>query len=237
MMTMGLFDVAIIRVVASTALSLTLWLIVVNRYLHGCNILYDLVKPWAHTNCVVVADSYFASVQAAIRLKLIGLRFIGTVKTATKEFPMAYLQAKEMPDGRGDRFGVISRDAPTASTLLAFCWVDRDRRYFISTCSSLAPGPSCVRKRWRQIDPTPNAPPEFVEVVVPQPAACGIYYGSCGKIDQHNKVRQSSLMLETKLKTTLWSRRVNMTLLGMMIVDSFLLAQGCQGGRLIDYCG
>jgi hypothetical protein len=43
-----------------------------------------------------VADSYFASVQAPIIwLYGIGLRFIGTVKTATKElpkeFPMGYL--------------------------------------------------------------------------------------------------------------------------------------------------
>lgn len=94
----------------------------------------------------------------------------------------------------------------------------------------MAPGPQCVRHRWRQVDLTPDAPPSFVEVVVPQPAACSVYYGACGKIDQHNKLRQSSLMLETKHKTTLWSRRVNMSLLGMMIVDSFLLAQGCQGG-------
>ena len=144
---------------------------------------------------------------------------------------MAYLQNRVMPEGRGDRFGVLSKDEDTGSTLMAYCWVDRERRYFISTCSSLAPGPQCIRKRWRQIDTTPNAPPEFVEVVVPQPAACAIYYGACGKIDQHNKLRQSSLMLETKLKTTVWSRRVNMSLLGMMIVDSFLLAQGCQGVR------
>jgi hypothetical protein len=28
-----------------------------NRYLHGCNVLYDLVKPWGNTNSIVVADS------------------------------------------------------------------------------------------------------------------------------------------------------------------------------------
>ena len=59
-----------------------------NQHLHGCNVLYELVKPWANTDAVVVADSYFASVPAAIRLKEAGLRFIGTIKTATREFPM-----------------------------------------------------------------------------------------------------------------------------------------------------
>ena len=42
-----------------------------NSYLHGCNVLYELVRPWANTDAIVVADSYFASVQAAIRLKSI----------------------------------------------------------------------------------------------------------------------------------------------------------------------
>ena len=53
-------------------------------FLHGCNVLVELVRPWANTDRVVCADSYFASVQAALRLKKMGLRFIGTVKTATR---------------------------------------------------------------------------------------------------------------------------------------------------------
>ena len=130
----------------------------VHRYLHGCNILYELVKPWANTDSIVVGDSYFASVQAALRLKSIGLRFIGTVKTATREFPMAYLGNKVMAQGRGDCHGVVSQDEASGTNLLAFCWIDRDRRYFISTCSSLADGPLCLRERWKQIDKTPNAP-------------------------------------------------------------------------------
>jgi Transposase IS4 len=192
-------------------------------------VLYDLVKPWANTNSIVVADSYYASVQAALRLWTIGLRFIGTIKTATREFPMAHLSSKVMADGRGDRYGVVSRDLPTGASMMAYCWVDRDRRYFITTCSSLSPGPPCCRKRWRQIDKTPNADPELVDVVVQQPHACYVYYSGCGKIDQHNRVRQSSLMLETKIKTSLWWRRVNLSLFGICIVDAFLLAQASQG--------
>ena len=202
-----------------------------NSYLHGCNVLYDLVKPWGNTDSIVVADSNYASVQAAVWLKSIGLRFIGTVKTATREFPMAYLGSKIMAHGRGDRFGLVTKDPSSGISLMAYCWVDREHRYFISTCSSLAAGPHCVRKRWRQIDPTPNADPELVEVIVAQPAACHLYYSACGKIDLHNRIRQSSLPLETKLKTTLWWRHVNMSLFAMCVVDSFLLAQACQGPR------
>jgi Transposase IS4 len=109
-------------------------------YLHGCNVLYYLVKPWANTDAVVVADSYFASVSAAIRLKSIGLRFIGVIKTATKEYPMQYLGSVPLPGGRGSRKGLLTTDADTGTQLLSFVWVDRDRQYFISTCSSLEEG-------------------------------------------------------------------------------------------------
>jgi Transposase IS4 len=203
------------------------------RFLHGCNVLYDLVRPWANTNSIVVADSYYASVQAALRLKSIGLRFIGTVKTATKEFPMAYLAGKQMPHGRGDRHGVLSK-ADCGTTLLAYCWIDRDRRYFISTCSSLATGPPCLRERWTQVDrDTPDAEPEYLEIVVAQPYCSYLFHSAASKIDQHNKLRQASLRLETKMRTTLWHRRVNITLFGMTVIDSFDLAKGCQGNKWI----
>ena len=71
---------------------------------------------------------------------------------------------------------------------------------------------------------------KLVEVMVPQPAASHTYYSACAKIDQHNWLRQSSIMLETKLKTTQWWRRVNNSIFGMCVVDSFLMAQGSQGG-------
>jgi ribosomal protein L37AE/L43A len=206
------------------------------RYLHGCNVLYELVRPWAYTNATVVADSYFASVQAAIRLKQIGLRFIGTVKTATKQFPMSYLGNYELQGGRGDRHGVFSRDRESGTNLMAFVWVDRERRYFIASTSSLSAGPPCIRKRWRQVDKTPNAPPELVDVVVAQPEACGVYYGSCSKIDQHNRLRQASLCLERKWRTPLWWRRVNMSIFAMCVVDAYLLAAGCQGSHAYSGC-
>lgn len=202
-----------------------------HRYTHGCNVLYDLVKPWANTNTIVVADSYFASVQSALRLKSIGLRFIGVVKTAHKEFPMNYLSRYEMPGGRGDRKALHSHDSASATDLLAFVWVDRERRYFITTCSSVAPGPYCKRFRWRQVDPLP-APAKRVEILIDQPLACSIYYGACGKIDQHNRLRQQSLELERKVKTHMWDRRVNLSIFAMVVCDAYLLAAGCQGVKV-----
>jgi hypothetical protein len=118
-----------------------------NGLLHGTAVLKYLVLPWARTDRIVCANSYFASVGTLKELKQIGLRFIGVVKTATRQFPQAYLSNLEMRV-RGERRGVITRDENETPSMLAFCWMDRDRRYFISSTSSLQPGRAYTRHQW-----------------------------------------------------------------------------------------
>ena len=194
--------------------------------LHGTKILLFLVGPWLNSDRTTVGDSYFASVGAACTLDERGMGFIGVVKTATRKFPMAYLSNLEMQE-RGDRHGVVTRGANGVTTLMAFVWMDRDRRYFIASASSLQAGLPHVRTRWRQVDSRLNAEAERVEVTVQQPKACETYYSACGKIDGHNRHRQATLMLENKLPTQEWSRRVNMTLFGMLVVDAWLVFSAC----------
>ncbi|KAG7360951.1 transposase IS4 [Nitzschia inconspicua] len=107
--------------------------------LHGTALLKFLVSPWRFCGRIVCADSYFASVGAAEELKQNGLKFIGVVKTATKKFPMAHLQAVEL-QGIGDRRGLVARDDEGNPSLIACVWMDRERRYFISNANGLAPG-------------------------------------------------------------------------------------------------
>jgi Transposase IS4 len=196
---------------------------------HGTKVLMELVRPIANTDRVVVADSYFASVQSARELYRMGLRFIGTVKTATKHFPMHWLARVVLPGGKGDHRALLAKDVDTGLSLLAFVWADRDRRYFISTCLSTAPGKVIKRRRWRQRDTTPNAEPDLEEIQIAQTQCGQVYYEGCGKIDQHNRLRQDSLNLEKKVQTMDWSSRANHSILAMTVVDAFYLAQGCQG--------
>jgi len=58
---------------------------------HGVAVLKKLVAPCAGTARVVCADSYFPSVAAGRHLLGMGLRFIGVVKTATREYPVSTL--------------------------------------------------------------------------------------------------------------------------------------------------
>ena len=193
--------------------------------------LVDLVRPLANTDRVIVADSYFASVQAAKVLFGMGLRFIGTVKTSTKGFPMHYLQRVLLPGGKGDHRALLTKDEETGTFMMALVWADRDRRYFITTCSSSPLGNVISRRRWRYTSLAPNAEPELQTVHVHQTQAGETFYDGCQAIDKHNRVQQDLLNLEKKVQTMSWSNRANHSLLGMAIVDSFHLAKGCQGSN------
>jgi Transposase IS4 len=198
---------------------------------HGTKVLAELVRPIANTGRVIVADSYFASVQAALTLYTMGLRFIGTVKTATRGFPMHYFQRCLLPGGKGDHKALLSKDEDTGCSLLAFVWADRDRRYFISTCLSTSPGKTIHRRRWRQVDSAPNADPEVANIAISQTECGQVYYEGCGAIDQHNRHRQDGLDLEKKVQTMGWHNRAAHSIFGMCVVDAYDLAFGCQGRK------
>jgi hypothetical protein len=69
---------------------------------------------------------------------------------------------------------------------------------------------------------------------VPQPEAAQYYYNACGQIDRHNRCRQDDLKLETKIDTMDWSMRVNMTVLCICIVETWLIYKGCLGEPSTD---
>ena len=106
---------------------------------HGTNVLKFLVEPWVRTDRCICADSYFASVNAVTVMRTMGLHFIGVVKTATKKFPMSYLSNLELVQ-RGDYKGLVARGTDGQPTMLSFVWMDRDRRYFVASASSLDSG-------------------------------------------------------------------------------------------------
>ena len=67
-----------------------------------------------------------------------------------------------------------------------------------------------------------NAEPEHVDLEVRQPKASELYYSACAMVDRHNRCRQDDLDLEKKLGTQDWSKRFNMSLLGICIADTWL---------------
>jgi hypothetical protein len=192
-----------------------------NNLLHGTKVLKELISPWSYTDRLVCADSYFASVGAAEELRNLKFRFICVIKTATKRYPMEYLKARRL-HARGDREGLVHKDPETGiPDMLAFVWLDRERRFFVASASSLTEGDPYSRRRWRQVDKTPNAKPEKTELEIPVPKAAEIYYSCCAKVDQHNRDRQDTLGIENTLRMHEWSLRVNLSIFSIIAVDAW----------------
>ncbi len=128
---------------------------------------------------IVCADSYFASMGAAEELFRNGILFIGVVKTATRGFQKTFLTSVES-ESCGDFFALERLAGDNKPALGAFVWMDRERRYFISTTGSLEAGTPYVRFWWRQVDQTPNAAPEQVMFSIQQPQiAEGLLFHLC----------------------------------------------------------
>jgi hypothetical protein len=108
---------------------------------------------------------------------------------------------------------------------MAVVLVDRERRYFISTASRVVEGAKYHRTRCRQLEDGAQR----VTLEIKQPHVAELYYNSCAMIDRHNRCRQDDLMLERKYNTQEWSIRVNHSLLGIVIVDLWLLYAGARG--------
>jgi hypothetical protein len=116
---------------------------------HGCKIMLHLLQYWSRAECCIVcADSYYASVQAACRLFDLNFWFIGVIKTATKLFPKAYLGKVELPI-RGTMAALTS--VHDSVQLLAFVYCYCDCHYFISTCSNVAGGDPIRQTRLQQL--------------------------------------------------------------------------------------
>ncbi|KAG7352288.1 transposase IS4 [Nitzschia inconspicua] len=193
----------------------------------GTRVAKYLVEQWARTDRIVCGDSFFASVATAKELKSMGLRFIGVVKNASSHYSMTWFSSLELSN-RGDHKGLVHLDTDGNPDMMAFVWVDRERRYFISNCSSLVEGDPHVRNRWRQGDDM-EAGPRREELTVPTPKVCNIYYDTCAAIDQNNRHRQDNLQIERKIETKNWATRVGTTILGMCIVDAWLVYKGATG--------
>jgi hypothetical protein len=203
---------------------------------HGLKVMLHLLQGWP-SGRIVCADSYFASVQAAVELAKKGFHFIGVVKMATKLFPKDFLSSVQLKTW-GSCIGVkatTNTNEDGEVDLLAFVFCDRNRQHFISSRSNISPGLPIQWSRVQQLaDVETNEDLVTVDMILDCPKAACVYYTTCGKIDQHNRCWQDTLDLEKKLKTHHWERRVNMSIFGMIIVDSWMLYKGCTGGTRLQ---
>jgi hypothetical protein len=103
--------------------------------------------------------------------------------------------------------------------------MDRECCYIFASGSSFQEGSHYSHTGWRQLEQ--GELPEKVELEVPQPLVAEIYYDTCGRMDQGNHLCQATLKLERKFRTHNWSDRVNHSIFGMSIVDTWLVYIKC----------
>ena len=84
------------------------------------------MEPLKNSNQIVCRDSYFVSVAAVQELHRLGMRFIGLVKTAHRNFPSNCLGAVTM-EGRGKWFSMIYEGNEGECEIVVVLLVDRER--------------------------------------------------------------------------------------------------------------
>ena len=185
--------------------------------------LLRLTRYWSGSDRTVVADSAFASLKTAEALhKHRGLRFIGLVKTAHKQFPKAWLQ-KYPYTNRGDH--CVLQANIDGRQHMAVGWNDKKLKMFISSTSrtteALCPA---YKKRFRQSTPEDrsNAPCVVLYKEVKRPAVVEAYFDNANVIDVHNHLRQGGLELERHWKMQTWWHHNFATIFGMCESDAYL---------------
>ena len=106
--------------------------------------------------------------------------------------------------------------------MMVFSWVDKDRRYFIAPIESLEEGQAILRQIWRQVNTYMNAEDHMVDLDIPQPLSVEIYYSIYSDIHRPNqRYRCDDLKLGKKLGNHDWDHRVNMSIFGVSVVDTY----------------
>lgn len=146
--------------------------------------------------------------------------FIGVIKTATKEYPMAYFNQAEL-QGKGDYKYLVSVDEETGEVeMIALLWADRNRRHFIGNAEGIELAEPIFRTRWTQVEESESEAPLRLELEIQQVTMSKTYYDICGAIDQLNRQRQDDLEFERFLRFKSFEKRVGSTILGIIIVNA-----------------
>jgi hypothetical protein len=181
----------------------------------------------AHT---LFADSAFSSVKTLLALAVHGIRFMGMVKTAHREFPMKYLQSwaagkdNEETPKRGDHI-LLESESGEGSKLYALGWADRKAKFFVFNAGTTHPVDPSVRVRHKVIVENGEARTMTWEKKVNWPDAVRTYFQNFSVIDIHNHLRQGSLAVEQEWLTHTWWHRVFATIFGICVVDAYLVCK------------
>ena len=154
--------------------------------------------------------------------------FIGVVKNATKALPIEFLRSAPNGERGGHKSLVTTVDSPGAETfqIASVLWVDRTRRYFVSSCGMTENGNVLGRLIWKHEQEESYQAYVRVDILW----LVELYYESASMIERYNCVEQHNLDFEEKVQSKEWSFRVNTSILGMTCSEAwwiYVYGQGC----------
>lgn len=163
----------------------------------------------------ITADSWFCSRRTVMACTdELGMEFTGPVKTATKGFPAEAMRWTLSTMERGEH--VVFKEE--GRKLWAVGWVDVHYKLYLTTHGSSDEGDPAQKKRQR-LDG------RNYKIQVPRPTVIANYAKEMGWVDRHNRYRQSMLGLSEVWKTKRWQSRIQLEVMGIALVDAFLLAR------------
>jgi hypothetical protein len=162
----------------------------------------------------VYGDSWFASVETALALRQeLGMEFTGPIKTAHKYFPIEAMRFTLSEMRRGEHIVFQCREH---ENLWAVGWHDFHYKCYLTTHGTTNPGKPADKKR-QNAETNVN-----FQINVPRPEILAKYNQEMGHVDRHNFYRQGILKLHSTWKTKRWQTRIQLEILAITLVDTFL---------------
>lgn len=202
------------------------------EYQAGTATVLRLCWPWRGSGRIVIADSAFASVKTLIAVKnLLGLFFMGAVKTAHTLYPRAYFTAwSQQEHARGSWITLRSSHkgpdpkAIDSFPMYAVGWHDKKVKQIICNCGTTTRSETdSLRPRHCRVEVNNEFQTEIRTLAVPRPVAIEMFFRHFSAIDVHDHYRQGILAFERTWKTQTWWMRIFGTLFGVIVTNSYLM--------------
>jgi hypothetical protein len=164
----------------------------------------------------VFADAWFASVETALALRdEMGVNFTGPIKMAHKKFPIEAMRWTLATMHRGDHLVLKNLEH---ENLWAIGWHDIHYKCYVTTNGTTLPGKPAPKKRQDRHGRTYHLP-------IARPHVLAKYQNEMGYVDRHNQFRQGILHLPSIWKTKRWQTRIQLEILALTLVDTFLVCR------------
>ena len=148
------------------------------------------------------------------------------VKTDTKQYYMHFLNYNYLHKHGDYKKLLRMNEYDDSFCAIAIMWIDKNRQFFVGNAEPATAEEPLYRVRWHQVaEQSDNLEPELVETVLNMIVIIEAYYSASGAIDRHNKKRQDNIEIERKTRTKDWWKRVNTSILGMILVEAMNVHQ------------